>query len=118
MKKLISWVEIPATDMNRAVNFYNSVLGLNLKINDFGDEQMACFPNDEGAISKAKDFKPSRDGTLVSFFVNNGLESVLKTVTNNGGEIVLGKTKVEAENRGYFSLIIDSEGNKIGLYES
>ena len=118
MKDLISWVEIPATDMNRAVSFYNSVLGLNLKVNDFGEEQMACFPNDEGAISKAKDFKPSKNGTLVSFRVNKNLDSVLDTVTENGGEVVLGRTKIEADNRGFFSLIIDTEGNKVGLYES
>ena len=30
MEKFISWVEIPAVDMNRAVNFYNALLRLDL----------------------------------------------------------------------------------------
>ena len=31
MEKLISWVEIPAENFERAVNFYNSVFNLGLK---------------------------------------------------------------------------------------
>ncbi|MFW6327401.1 MAG: VOC family protein, partial [Bacteroidota bacterium] len=53
MQKLITWVEIPAVDFDRAVEFYNTVFKLNLSKEDFGQEKMACFPNDEGAISYA-----------------------------------------------------------------
>jgi predicted enzyme related to lactoylglutathione lyase len=116
MKKLISWVEIPATDMDRAVKFYNALLGLNLEILDFGEEKMACFPGDEGAISQAPDFSPSKDGVLVSLNVGDGLEEALITIKNQGGSIVKPKTKIEAEGRGYFALFMDSEGNKVGLY--
>ena len=41
MKKLISWVEIPAADMQRAVTFYEKVLDFKLEILDFGSEKMA-----------------------------------------------------------------------------
>ena len=116
MKKLISWVEVPATDFDRAVNFYNEILGLDLKKMDFGEEKMACFPNDEGAISQAPDFNPSRNGVLVSFNVGNDLDAIIDKIIAAGGEIVRPKTKIEAEGRGYFSLFIDSEGNKVGLY--
>ena len=116
MKKLISWVEIPAEDFKRAVNFYNSILLLELQPLDFGHEKMACFPNDEGAISYAPDFKPSKDGVLVSLNAENDLEGTIKRIEENGGEIIQPKTKIEAEGRGYFALFIDSEGNKVGLY--
>lgn len=46
MKKLISWVEIPASDFERAVSFYSSVFNLDLTPLDFGKEKMACLPND------------------------------------------------------------------------
>jgi predicted enzyme related to lactoylglutathione lyase len=117
MKKLITWVEIPATQIERAIKFYNSLLHLNLEVMDFGTEKMACFPNNEGAISQAPDFNPSENGTLVSFTVENGLDSTLESVTELGGKIIQQKTKIEAEGRGFFALILDSEGNKIGLYE-
>ncbi|MFP4621849.1 MAG: VOC family protein [Bacteroidales bacterium] len=41
MEKIISWVEVPAVNMERAVNFYNEVLRLDLKVSDYGEEKMA-----------------------------------------------------------------------------
>ena len=118
MKKLISWVEIPAQKMDRAVGFYSAVLGLELKILDFGEEKMACFPGDEGAISLAPGFKPSGDGVLVSLNAGENLDEALKLVEKNGGSVIQGKKKIEAEGRGYFALFLDSEGNRMGLYGS
>jgi len=116
MSKLISWVEIPAADIQRAANFYNAVLDLKLEVLDFGAEKMACFPNGEGAISLAPGFKPSKDGVIVSFFLNGDMDSTLEKVWNAGGKVTKQKTKIEAEGRGYFALFIDSEGNQLGLY--
>jgi len=116
MKKLISWVEIPAKNMERAVKFYNVLLGLELEILDSGEEKMACFPNDEGAISYAPDFIPSGEGVLVSLNMEDQLDQALETIEKNGGTMVTPKTKIAAEGRGYFALFIDSEGNRLGLY--
>ena len=116
MKKLISWVEIPSVNFERAVKFYNAILDIELQIIDCGQEKMACFPNGEGAVSYAPNFKPSRDGLLVSFNVSDDLESSIERIKANGGTIVQQKTKIEAKGRGYFSVFIDCEGNKVGLY--
>lgn len=116
MTKLISWVEIPAVDMQRATKFYNSVLDLDLEIQDFGSEKMACFPSGEGAISLASGFEPSENGVLVSLDTGDDLDGVLVRITDNGGRVVQKKTKIQAEGRGYFALFIDTEGNKLGLY--
>ncbi len=116
MTKLISWVEIPATDFERAVKFYSSVLNIELQVADYGHEKMACFPNGEGAISQAPDFNPSKDGTLVSFNTGKDLDGTIERIKKNNGTMVRPKTKIEVENLGYFALFIDSEGNKVGLY--
>jgi len=116
MSTFISWVEIPATDFDRAVNFYNMAFGLDLEKNDYGTEKMACFPGGEGAISLAPDFKPSENGVLVSLNTGAKLEQALQAIEKSGGQIVQPKTKIEAEGRGYFATFIDSEGNKVGLY--
>ncbi|MFW5663724.1 MAG: VOC family protein [bacterium] len=116
MTKLISWVEIPALDFTRAVNFYNKVLNLNLEPMDCGDEKMACFPDGEGAISLAPGFKPSENGVLVSFNVSDTMEETMRRIESTGGVILQPKTKIEAEGRGYFCTFLDSEGNKVGLY--
>jgi len=116
MRNLISWVEIPAADFKRAVKFYNTILEIELQEIDCGIEKMACFPSGDGAISFAPSFNPSKDGVLVSLNTGNDLDNTMGRIEKNGGKIVYPKTKIQAENRGYFSLFIDSEGNKIGLY--
>lgn len=116
MKKLVRWVEIPATNFERAVDFYNTVFQLKLEGLDFGKEKMAFFPNDEGAISYAPGFKPSENGVLVNLETGTDLDNTLLRVSQSGGKIILEKTKIEAEGRGYFALFLDSEGNRLGLY--
>ena len=116
MKKLVRWVEIPATDFKRAVKFYNKVFNLELKPLDFGHEKMAFLPNDEGAISFAPNFKPSENGVLVSLETGDDLDGAILRVVANEGKIIQPKTKIEAEGRGYFALFVDSEGNRLGLY--
>jgi hypothetical protein len=116
MKHLIAWVEIPSDNFERAVNFYSKALNLQLEAMDFGNEKMACFPGDIGAISYAKDFKPSKNGVLVHFNCENDLDNTIARINDLGGEIVQPKTKIDAEARGYFAVFIDSEGNKVGLY--
>jgi predicted enzyme related to lactoylglutathione lyase len=116
MKKIISWVEIPAQNFERAVSFYKAVLQIDLQGIDFGEEKMACFPNGEGAISFAPGFNPGKDGVLVSFNAENDLEGAIERIEANGGRIVQPKTKIEAEGRGYFAVFIDCEGNRAGLY--
>jgi len=116
MQKYISWVEIPATNLQRAVRFYNAVLNLELQIADFGEEKMACLPNGEGAISQAPDFEPSKHGVLISLNTGKDLDGAIDRIQAAGGKIITEKTRIEAEGMGYFALFMDSEGNKMGLY--
>jgi predicted enzyme related to lactoylglutathione lyase len=41
MRKLISWFDIPTSNFNRAVKFYQNVFDLMLNIVDCGGEKMA-----------------------------------------------------------------------------
>lgn len=120
MKNLIEFIEIPATDFNRAVKFYEKVLDFKLTVCDSCDsEKMAFFPETpvkpNVAISWSESFHPSKDGVLIHFSVKS-IEPVLALVMANGGKIVRRKTKIEVEGLGYFALFSDSEGNTLGLY--
>jgi len=103
MSKLISFFEIPASDFNRAVKFYETIFG------EEGEEQSV------GAISYAEGFNPSEHGVLIHFNCEN-IELMTTAITRNGGKIIIPKTKIEAEGRGWFAVFADSEGNRIGLY--
>jgi len=119
MKNLVAFFEIPADDFERAVKFYEAVLGVELYTMDCESEKMAFFPEENGqcsgAISWANDFRPSKDGVLINFQVEN-MEAAMIAIEKNGGKITRPKTKIEAEGRGYFALFTDSEGNRVGLY--
>ena len=60
-------------------------------------------------------FKPSEQGVLISLSCEN-MEEAISFIQAHNGKIIIPKTKIEADNRGYFSVFIDSEGNRIGLY--
>lgn len=121
MKRLVAFFEIPAVDFNKAVKFYETVFGIKMEKFDCETEKMAFFPEEDGvcpgAISWARDFHfaPSKDGVLISLTCED-MNSTLQIIEQNGGKIIIPKTKIEAEGRGYFSIFIDCEGNRIGLY--
>ncbi len=119
MKSVIAFFEIPTTDFERGVKFYESVLGIELPMMDCGGEKMAFFPEEDGlcpgTVFWAEGYRPSSSGVVINLQVES-LEVALAAVEKNGGKVVHPKTKIEAEGRGYFALFIDSEGNKLGLY--
>jgi len=120
MKNLVAFFEIPATNFERAVKFYETVLNIQLDgLCDCGTEKMAFFPEEggqcPGAISWAADLHPSKDGVLIHLQVEN-LEAAIAAIEKAGGKIIRPKTKIEAEGRGYFALFIDSERNRVGIY--
>jgi len=119
MKRLVSFFEIPCTDFQRAVKFYEKLFKIEMNTFDCGHEKMAFFPEEEGicpgAISWAADFKPSAGGVLISLTCDD-IASNLEIIENNGGKTIIPKTKIEAEGRGYFAVFTDCEGNRIGLY--
>ena len=116
MKQIFYWVEIPAVDFDRAVDFYSLLLGVKLEKVDFETEKMACLPNDAGAISWTPDFQPSKNGVLVSMNCGIDIDGWIKRIEANGGKIIRPKTKIEAEGRGWFAHFLDTEGNRLGLY--
>jgi predicted enzyme related to lactoylglutathione lyase len=118
-KKMIAWVEIPTADFEEAVKFYNSVFKMELTVIDCGenDEKMACFPTGEGAVVHSQYAKPSESGVIVSFSVPDSIEAAISRVEQGKGKVIIPKTKIYAQDKGYFALCVDCEGNKIGLYE-
>jgi len=120
MKNLITWFEIPAKDFKRAVNFYEKLLGHKLKIYECETEKMAFFPEKDfgncGMISQAKGFNPSEDGVVIYFDATDNLDDLILRTKKAGGKILKDKCKIEAEGRGHFALVKDSEGNRIGYY--
>ena len=123
MQNAISWFEIPATDLDRATQFYETIFGIKLFPMDMPQFQMRLFPIDDpmtgigGAVVYAEGFyKPSAtDGTLLYLNANPDVQHVLDRVEAAGGKIVVPKTQISPEY-GYMAVFIDTEGNRVALH--
>ena len=119
MKSFVSIFEIPATEISRAINFYQTILDIKIEKMDMPEIQMGIFPYEDqmvtGVLIKAEGYKPSADGVTIYLNGGDNLQVILDKVEKNGGKIKTPKT-LHADESGYFALFLDSEGNKIGLH--
>src|SRR5258708_1053167 len=122
-KNAISWFEIPATDLDRATKFYETIFDIKLNPFDTPNIKMRMFPLEDmmtgvgGAIVNNADFyKPSAmDGPLIYLNGNPDVQIILDKVEGAGGKIMVPKTQISPEY-GYMAVIIDTEGNRIALH--
>ena len=119
MKSFISIFEIPATDINRAVEFYQSILDIKIDIIDMQGMQMGILPSEghavSGVITQGEGYEPSPNGVIIYLNGGDNLETILNKVEKSGGQVVVPKSLIDEEN-GYFGMFMDSEGNKIGVH--
>lgn len=122
MKNAISWFEIGTTDLSRATTFYETIFGIKLNPLDLPDIKMRMFPIDDmmgvgGALVDSGGFhKPSAtDGPLIYLNGNPDVQIILDKVEAAGGKIMMPKTEISPEY-GNMAVIIDTEGNRIGLH--
>lgn len=123
MQNAISWFEIGTIDLDRATKFYGAVFKITLIPMDLPNIKMRMFPLDDmmnqvgGALVDSGGFhKPSAtDGPLIYLNGNPDVQQVLDRVEAAGGKILLPKTEISPEY-GFMAVIMDTEGNRIGLH--
>ena len=121
-KNAISWVEIPAADLDRAQKFYETILNIQLIPMDFPNLKMRMFPLEDqlgvgGALCDSGGFhKPSEsDGPLVYLNANPDVQNVLNKVEAAGGSILVPKTEISPDY-GHMAVRKDTEGNRIAFH--
>ncbi len=120
LRHYVSWFEIPALNLQRAVGFYQHIYGIEMETTEASGYSMALFPADNGiggAIVVGEGSIPSETGTLVYLNGGKDLSLVLDKIEGAGGRVVLGKTLI-SEDAGYFALFIDTEGNKLAIHSN
>lgn len=115
----VQWFEIPVEDLDRAKNFYETILGVELTISEMGPLKMAWFPMVQrgqgaaGTLVKAQGYTPSHAGTLVYVHVDD-IEGTLAKVNDNGGKTIAQKTGIG--EHGFIAHFEDCEGNRVALH--
>ena len=110
--------EIPVTDMDRAVSFYEAVFGYRMTRRDVDGYPMAFFPRSDGApgssgaLAKGDVYRPSKEGAIIYIDVPD-IDAVLLRARDQGANVLYPKKDIGAA--GYVAEIEDSEGNRIAL---
>ncbi|MCP9836994.1 VOC family protein [Cyanobium sp. N.Huapi 1H5] len=115
----VIWFELYVDDMARARAFYETVFQLTLEpLPDAGMEYLT-FPMDDGkvgaggALAKMEGMAPGSGGTLIYFHCDDCAVEESR-VAGAGGTVI--KPKMSIGAYGFMSLVLDTEGNTIGLH--
>lgn len=111
------WAEIPVTDLDRAITFYNTVFKTTLVKEENGPNPMAMFPTEDqkGVAGHLYEGKPAPEGTGHTVHLNtpDSLEESLERVKQAGGKVVSDIISIPV---GRFAYCLDPDGNSIGLF--
>jgi predicted enzyme related to lactoylglutathione lyase len=117
----IDWFEIPTLNFDRAVTFYETALDITMRQEQAGEDRNAVFPYEEGkgisgALTAAKYAQPTSQGVVIYLNTRSAahLDQTLARVNTAGGSVVMPKTDIGPV--GFIAMILDSEGNRIGLH--
>ncbi len=116
----VGWFDIYVDDLNRAVDFYETVLGTKLEQmgDPTGESQMKAFPADmsvygaAGALTKSPHAGPGAGGTIVYFMAEDCAVEQARVV-DAGGQVM--RPKFSIGEFGWVCMCQDTEGNMFGF---
>lgn len=119
----VVWFEIYVQDMDRAKSFYENVFDCALIRLENSDPEIEMwrFPMYEeatgtcGALVQMKDVTPGTTGTIVYFSSENCAVETARVIDAGG---IIQQEKMPIGEYGFVSLIIDTEGNMVGIHSN
>lgn len=117
----ITWFEIPTVDLDRATRFYESMLEIRLRRENFSGSPIAVFDG-EGATSGAlvqdpHGSKPAKAGPVVYLGAGESVTAAIERARRAGGAVD-GPVHELPRGIGYIAYVFDTEGNRVGLHAS
>ena len=116
----LNWFEIPASNLDRAATFYETLLASPLRRETIGARQLGVFSHDETGvggclIAGSEVPAPATHGMLIYLNARPSLDAVLARVEAAGGRITTPKVRLPGD-MGCFVHSTDTEGKRIGLH--
>jgi predicted enzyme related to lactoylglutathione lyase len=124
MRKVVHF-EIPADDVARAKEFYQSIFGWQLQdmpemnytvVQTTAVDEQTHMPTEPGAINGGLMRRTEDTPTPVLTIDVESVDKALDQVQAAGGRIV--RPRTEIPGMGAFAYFTDTEGNTLGLWES
>lgn len=122
----IAYFEIPADNVDRAKHFYHSLLGWKIEpvrapTMDLGKMAQVQYHEittgnpDEGTMNMGGLYKRQMGENIKNYVKVTDIDRVLTKVERLGGKIVMPKEMIKGV--GLVAIILDTEGNGIGIWE-
>ncbi|MCA0240547.1 MAG: VOC family protein [Proteobacteria bacterium] len=119
MSNRVVWVDIPVTDLDRAIGFYAAVLGAKVTkeggpgfvfglLEHEGQDVGGCL------YLPDQDNRPSATGPLVYLNADGRLQAAVAAVSAHGGQVLQPPHPIGPH--GWRAIVLDSEGNRIALH--
>lgn len=113
-----AWFELPASDLERAIRFYEGILGKPMRRETMGGTSMGVFPYQQQGVGGAVvvGMQPTANGAgpVVYLTAESEFDAILSRIEAAGGKIAT--PKMNLPNIGAIALFIDTEGNRVGLH--
>ena len=118
----LNWFEIPAMDMERATQFYETIFDVKMDpYPDMAGMKMTGFPAEmgngkaSGALAQSDYHKPSMDGCIIYLNADPNIQTVIDRIEKANGKVLMPKTQISPEI-GYMAFFEDTEGNRVALH--
>jgi uncharacterized protein len=112
----VVWLDIPVSDLNRAMHFYRHVLNITIDKIPFAGMEFAIFEHDKGngACLVPDTESISAKGPLAYLNADGRIKEAVKQTQRCGGSIIQDIHPIG--EYGYRAIILDSEGNRVALH--
>jgi hypothetical protein len=124
MSAKVTFLEVPALDIDRATSFYTQLLHLSTPdLWDDGVRKVRVIMNQEAgggvgiSLNQTANFEPGNKGPLVYIQVEEDLEALMGRVQALGGKMLAPKTDMGMGDGSYYAIFEDTEGNALAVYK-
>jgi predicted enzyme related to lactoylglutathione lyase len=121
MSHTFVWVDIPVTDLDRAIAFYSSLLDVKVGKEGGPGFSFGLFPHGDNDVAgclyvpeTADDNQPGRQGPLLYLNANGRLDAAIAAAEKGGGKVLQAKHQIGPH--GWRAIVLDSEGNRVALH--
>lgn len=123
----IAYFEIPADNVDRAKHFYHTLLGWKIEptktpmdpemMKTMEYQDVKTGEPKEGTMNMGGMYKRQmpQQAALLNYVIVDNIDKVLAKVEKLGGKIIM--PKMEIQSVGETAVILDTEGNAIGLWK-